>query len=217
LAGEVDSYAFSGDPFSIYGASPSSQGAAYLAGDDESKKRSETFFKDVSLKPMHAELAEQPYSPLITLMTVDYLLNARDQPGWPGSFPPIDYKDVLLKSLDELAHGLYSENRLARELDILRKIADQHGLRELFDQRVECSRRAAKKQPFEGNGISPSSLFLDCSLYGIYNILDAAYASHYLNRIITKTSLSTVWTAMVNSVRYKMKSFRKGGHFQSKA
>ena len=48
LAGEVDSYAFSGKPFSIYGISPTSQGMSYLAGDEQARKRSEAFFQNVA-------------------------------------------------------------------------------------------------------------------------------------------------------------------------
>jgi hypothetical protein len=35
---------------------------------------------------MYAKLASQQYSPfLFTLMAVDYLLTAKDLPGWPAS------------------------------------------------------------------------------------------------------------------------------------
>ena len=76
LAGEVSRYAFSGKPFSIFGLSPTSQGLAYLSNSEKSKNESKKFFQNVGSKPMHSELAAQPYSPLITLMTVDYLLTA---------------------------------------------------------------------------------------------------------------------------------------------
>ncbi len=56
LAGEVQSYAFSGEPFSIHGVSPTSAGVCYLASHDQAKKQSEAFFRDASRKPMHAEL-----------------------------------------------------------------------------------------------------------------------------------------------------------------
>jgi hypothetical protein len=73
LAGEVKSFAFSGTPFALYGLSPTSQGLNYLANEDAAKRNSQAFFKTVDAVPMHEELAGQPYSPLITLMTVDYL------------------------------------------------------------------------------------------------------------------------------------------------
>ncbi len=121
LAGEVLSYAYSGEPYSIYGLSPTSQGLGYLGGDEKAKKISEAFFSDASRKPMHSELASQPYSPLITLMTADYLLTSKDLNGWEKSSVNINYKILLTKSLEELRHGLYAENRVTRELAILYK------------------------------------------------------------------------------------------------
>ena len=160
LAGEVSKYSFSGKPFSIFGLSPASQGLAYLSNDVKAKKNSENFFNNLGSKFMHFELAEQPYSPLITLMTVDYLLTARDLPGWPGSFPKIDIRKVLIKAIKELSHGLYGEERICRELSILNKIAEKHGLGPFFRDKVSRSKRFVKKVPFEGDGINASAFFL---------------------------------------------------------
>lgn len=213
LAGETESFGFSSEPFSIYGISPTSQGMGYLTSDTEAKKRSENFFREVANRPMHAELAEQPYSPLITLMTADYLLTARDLPGWPGSFPPIDYRDLLLKSLEELAHGLYAEDRVSRELKILNQIAERHGLGAFFRSRVSSMKRRVPKRPFQGNGISPEMLFLDCTLLGVRDIFDAAYVSYCAGQVATNIKMSTIPSMLMRSVRYKMGSFRKGGRF----
>ena len=213
LAGEVENYSFSGEPFSIYGVSPTSQGMSYLASDTEAKKRSESFFRDVSIRSMHAELAAQPYSPLITLMTADYLLTARDLPGWPGSFSPINYRELLLKSLDELAHGLYAEDRLARELEILNQIAERHGLGAFFRQRVRDTRRYKVKKPFEGNGISPTLFFIDCSMFEVQDIFDAAYVAHYIHQFASRVTFSNVWNMLARSLGYRLRSFRKGDGF----
>ena len=97
LAGEVEKFTFSGEPFSLFGASPSSQGIAYLSNSKSAKNQSEAFFKQVTGTPMHSKLARQPYSPLITLMTVDYLLSSQDLPGWPGQVPTINFKKMLEK------------------------------------------------------------------------------------------------------------------------
>jgi glycosyltransferase involved in cell wall biosynthesis len=162
LAGEVSRYAFSGKPFSIYGASPDSHGGfVYISNDEEAKKASDMFFQSVTSRPMHRELASQPYSPLITLMTVDYLLTARDLPGWAGSFPPIDYRQVLLNGIKELAHGLYGDERISRELEILNQIAEKHELGEFFRGKVRRSNRYRKRSYFEGSGINTSAFFLD--------------------------------------------------------
>src|SRR5467141_3182839 len=95
LAGEVQSYAFSGAPYSLHGVCPTSAGVGYVAGTDQARKQSEAFFKAASQRPMHRELGSQPYSPLIALMTADYLLTARDLPGWPGVRPAIDFRELL--------------------------------------------------------------------------------------------------------------------------
>jgi glycosyltransferase involved in cell wall biosynthesis len=213
LAGEVTSYAFSGEPFSIYGLSPASQGLAYLASGDQAQMRSEAFFRNASEMPMHRELASQPYSPLVTLMTADYILSIQDLPGWPGSFPPIDFKDLLVKSLRELAHGLYAEERLSREIHILKNIAEFHGLGDFFRNRINSSRRYMKKDPFEGNAVSPKMLFLDCNLFSAYNIYDASYFAYYIHKVSQELSFSVIFHMLTNSINYKIRSLRKGTAF----
>jgi hypothetical protein len=212
LAGEVTSYAFSGQPFSIHGVSPTSAGVGYLANNDQAKKQSEAFFKTAVSKPMHAELGNQPYSPLISLMTADYLLTARDLPDWQGSFPPINYKDLLLKGLDELIDGLFTEDRIARELAILYGIAQHHGLGDFFRKRVKRARQN-KRTTLEGNAISPSRIYINATEYEIHNVVDAAYVAHYMHKIFPKFTLTTVLEIFRNSVNYRLLSFKRGGRF----
>jgi hypothetical protein len=216
LAGEVKSWAFSGSPFSIHGASPTSAGVGYFSSDARAKKQSEAFFRGASRTPMHPKLAGQPYSPIVALMTADYLLTAADLPGWPGRFPAIDYRNLLLKSLDEMTDGLFSADRIARELTILYQIAKAHGLGDYFRQRVKVTRRNIRK-PLEGNAISPKWLYLDCSKYGIHNIFDAAYVTHYAHQIAPKVTLSTVWNVLVKSLRYRLRSIRIGARFPNES
>lgn len=213
LAGEVKQYAFSGKPFSIYGLSPTSQGLGYLSNDKKAKKISESFFNNVALKPMHAELASQPYSPLITLMTVDYLLTARDLPGWGGSFPPLDYRQVLLGGLKELAHGLYGEDRICRELRILNQIAEMHGLGQFFRGKVRQSKRYKQRMPFQGSGINTKYLLLDGKEYNLHNIFDAAYAAQFLHRLYCDVKPSTMFDVVTRSLKYKVNALGKGKQF----
>lgn len=212
LAGEVTSYAFSGQPFSIHGVSPTSAGVGYLSNNDQAKKQSEAFFKTAVRKPMHAELGAQPYSPLISLMTADYLLTARDLPGWPGSFPSINYWDLLLKGLDELIDGLFAEDRVARELAILYGVAQHHGLGDSFRERVNKTRQN-KRRTLEGNAISPSRIYINATEYGINNLVDAAYVAHYMHQIVPKFTLTTVLELLRNSLNYRLLSLRKGARF----
>jgi glycosyltransferase involved in cell wall biosynthesis len=216
LAGEVESYAFSGEPFSIHGISPTSQGFGYLAGHAQAKKQSEAFFRDAARKPMHHELAGQPYSPLISLMTADYLLTARDLPGWPGRFPRLNYRDLLVASLGELVDGLFAEDRVGRELSILHNIAVSHGLEKWFLAQVNGAHRNCRK-PLVGNAISPSRIYVDSDQYGIKNIVDAAYVAHYMHQIIPKLGFSSAWNCLANSVGYRLQSFRKGARLATKA
>lgn len=213
LAGEVSTYAFSGRPFSIYGVSPTSQGMSYLAADAAARQRSEAFFKHVAGSPMHAQLASQPYSPLISLMTADYLLTAADLPGWPGPQPTIDYARLAQRGLDELAHGLFSDTRMARELNILSEIAGAHGLEDDFRRRLSGMRKYVRKSPFEGNGISPSQVFVDGSQFGLHDIVDAAYFAYCAHGVIPQLSLALVGRALGNSLLYRMRSRRQGERF----
>ncbi|MEO5991266.1 MAG: glycosyltransferase family A protein, partial [Ferruginibacter sp.] len=98
LAGEVEDYAFTYEPLSIGGDTIKSQGKNYGRTDRASRKEAKQFFKDNSRRLMHADLASQQYSPLITLMTADFLLTAQDLPGWPGKFPPISFESLLRAS-----------------------------------------------------------------------------------------------------------------------
>lgn len=217
LAGEVDRYAFSGEPFSLYAASPESQGLAYLGNDDRSKRASDHFLKSVQSRPMHPELASQPYSPLITLMTVDYLLTCRDLPGWGGRVPPIDFQSVLRKSLDELSHGLYGDQRLLRELRILRAVARHHRMEPWFTKEVTRRKRYSTRRPFEGTGVNASAVLFDASDYGLRTVVDAAYAARTLSRAVADASPRSLWNVFSRSVRYRLASMRKGDAFPAES
>jgi glycosyltransferase involved in cell wall biosynthesis len=213
IAGEIDTYAYSHEPLSLFGLSSSSQGMNYLSSEEKAIKNSEAFFTNVSKVPMHKELASQPYSPLIALMTADYLLTARDLPGWTGKFPAINFKEMILKSIEELSHGLYSDNRLDRELKILYEIAVYHGLEDFYIKTLSNKRRYAKKMPIEGNAIAINKLFLDCTLFEINNILEAAYTVSLIYRILPKSSVKTICNAILNSIRFKINSKKRGDKF----
>ena len=222
LAGEVPKYAYSGTPFSIFGVSPTSQGLTYLSNKEEDKKISESFFKSAASKPMHKELASQPYSPLISLMSVDYLLTAKDLPGWGGSFPSIDYKQVILKGLNELSFGLYGEDRVTRELKILYHIAVKHGLEDFFRKKVRTSKRYIQRSPFTGNGIGYGKktygFYLDADAYQIKDIFDAAYAAQNIFQVYSDlTSWKTLTSAIFRSIVFKLQSIRKGKPFPNES
>lgn len=211
LAGEVDTYTYSEKPFSIYGASPTSQGSVYLGFNDKEKKQSEDFFRHAKNMPMHKDLASQPYSPLISLMTADFLLIASDLPGWPGPKPIIDYKNLISKALSEL-NGLWADDRISRELEIIRKIAHHHGLEQYFYKELKSKKRDSRS-PLEGNAISSSRIYLDADQFGIKNVCDAAFVAHYMYEIIPKLGFNTLQGFIVNSINYWLKSLKRGKAF----
>jgi len=220
LAGEVSSFAYSGKPFSIFGVSPTSAGMTYLSDNEEDKKISEKFYQSVADRPMHVELARQPYSPLISLMTVDYLLTAKDLPGWGGKFPKINFRKVLTKSIEELSFGLYGENRIIRELKILNSIAEKHGLGEFFLNQVRQKKRFVQRSPFSGHGIgygkNTYGFYLDAETYHVHNVFDAAYVTQTIHQAYSDlTSFKTILQALLNSVKYRLRSKQKGKSFPS--
>lgn len=213
LAGEVERFAFSGEPFAIYGLSPTSQGLNYMTNDEAAKENSASFFKSVDTVPMHHQLASQPYSPLITLMTIDYLMTAQDLPGWGGVVPTIDFKKVINAGIGELAHGLYGEDRLLREMELLRQIALHHGLGEYFDSLVANASRKKPKSPFMGNGVNPRAIFLDATYYGIHDIFEASYAASYLGRFYADLMPRRLLGTVKRSLDYFLASSGKGDAF----
>ena len=213
LAGEVSQYAFSGAPFSIGGMSSSSQGLAYQSNDEQAIKESEIFFKYSESKRMHSELASQPYSPLVTLMTVDYLLTARDLPGWSGQFKEIDYEHVLLHGISELSLGMYGERRICRELQILMEISKKHGLEDFFLKKVRRARRMRETTLFDGNGISPKVFYIDAKPYGVNNIFDAAYAASNIYKTYSEIGVGSLIQMIARSLMYRFRSRQKGNRF----
>ena len=216
LAGEVDDYVFSYEPFSIYGLSPTSQGQNYLSGKEEAKKNSESFFKNAAAVPMHEELASQPYSPLITLMTVDYLLTARDLSGWVDLPININWQDVIVKSIAELKNGLWSKDKVSRELKIVYEIAKFHNLEALFNETLERTTRDLRT-PLAGNAISSKMIFIDANHLGVKNIFDAAYAAYSAHKIFPALGIGLIKSFISNSFAYWRQGKKIGDKFPDRA
>jgi len=212
LAGEVETYAFSGMPYTLHGVSPSSAGVNYLAASDKARRQSEAFFQSVSHRPMHRELGAQPYSPLIALMTADYLLTCGDLPEWPGIVPLIDYRHLLTKSLAELQDGLLARDRVMRELKILHGVATHHGLGEFFRAKVRTAHRNTRKA-LEGNAVSPKRVYIDGTQFGIKDVVDAGYFAYYAHLVAAELTAPTAWNALTNSARYRLRSVERGTAF----
>lgn len=192
LAGEVNEYYYSARPFSIFGSSPASQGKAYLSNDEKAKRDSQEFYKFVAKETMHLELASQPYSPLITLMTVDYLLTAKDLPGWPGEFSSIDYKSMLKHAVGELCRNGYGGDRIGREIDILYNIAEQHNLNGFLSGLLKRSKRRGINDIRLDNIISLKYFYMNAAKVDVHDIFQASYASRYFTSLLYNYSFGGI-------------------------
>lgn len=208
LAGEVEQYIHSDTPFTIDGTSPTSTGIAYLRDDEFSKKIANKMFQDSTKRPMHRDLGGLPYCPLISLMTADFLLTARDLPGWPGSFPEINKLEMLKKAVDELTANKYDEQNIGREMSLLYDLSDFLGLSEEFRDIVKTA-KLKTWESFEGSGISPKNLYIDASEHRINNIFDASYFTYYSHLIASKASFIGIGKLLLRSVKHKFSSTRR--------
>lgn len=215
LAGEVNDYLFLAKPYSIYGASPSSQGKAYLSNDEKSKKASKEFYSSVSKVSMHRELASQPYSPLISIMTADYLLTARDIPGWPGEVPDIDFKNLLKHAVAEICRNGYGEDRIMREIQIMYSIADYHQLTDYLTELLKKSKRRGINNIDLKNIISLKYLYLKAEDFDVHNVFDASYASKYYLSAISQYSLKGIINVLWRSGKLYFKNKKIVGDCKS--
>ena len=191
LAGEVDKFIYSNEPLSINGGTIKSQGRAYKNTDKESQKAAKQFFQDSSRKTMHKELASQPYSPLIPLMTADYLLTARDLPGWPGKFEMFSYEHLIRMTFKDLKTSVHSNEVLGRELRILREIAKQHDLLDLFNELYKnTKRKRIVKDAVDGFFVTKNVFDFNASELGISNIYEASLCAQFAYKLCNKVSFS---------------------------
>lgn len=201
LAGEVEDYVICFEPLSIGGSTIKSQGLNYRRKDRKARKEAEEFFHDNIRRTMHEQLASQQYSPLVTLMTADYLFTACDLPGWPGQVPEISFELLIKKSFELMANNAYDISVLPRELKILREIAKQHDLLPLF----ETLRKTAKKKVISTDKISgfaiTSSIRFSGKEVGINNIYDASLAVNFVYNFFGKFSPKDIGKLLVNEVK----------------
>lgn len=217
LAGEVEEYAYTKEPLSIAGDSPKSQGRNYTRTDEKSRKEAEQFFNDSIRITMHKELASQPYSPLVPLMTADYLLTARDLPGWPGKFNLFTWEHLIKKTFEYMATKPFEINVLQREIGILREIAIQHDLLPLFDSLLNSTiKKVYKKQSGHGFLVTPNIIEFNGNDMDIHNIYDAALATSFAYRSFNQFSMNfftgwikRTWKAYWSQYDYSKESLPK--------
>lgn len=189
LAGEVEDYAYVTEPLTLSGITRKSQGVAYMKTDKNSRKQAEEFFKDNVRKTMHPELASQQYSPFIELMTADYLLTAKDLPGWPGRFNMFKFEDLIKACFKMLESTPYENDVLMREMKILREIAKYHGLLNLYENLYNSTKRKIRQQrPFKGLFVSTRTVIMGSKEIGVNNIYEAALVAPSFYKFFDKVS-----------------------------
>lgn len=201
LAGEVEDYAFTYEPLSIGGTTNKSQGRNYHRTDKKSREEAQQFFNDNIRRTMHAKLASQQYSPLVTLMTADYLLTAQDLPGWPGKFAPISF-DALIRASFKLIEESPSEDEvLIRELNILKEIAKHHGLLDLFDKLLSTTKRKVVTTKEVYGFVISNSIRFDGTEIGINNIFDASLAINFVFNFYNKITFKQIIAFIKNTFK----------------
>ena len=205
LAGEVEQYIFTNEPLSIAGNSKKSQGLNYQRNDEQSKKEAQEFFNDNMRRTMHKELASQLYSPLTTLMTADYLLTARDLPGWPGKFEMFKFEDLIKTTFESLVRSQWENEVLVRELKILREIAKQHNLLPLYNELYEkTTRKVVRTSVFSGFIVTKRSVMFAGKEVGMKNIYDASLACSFAYHALSMMSVKEFFRVLKRSFRTVM-------------
>jgi glycosyltransferase involved in cell wall biosynthesis len=206
LASLMDSYVYTNTSYTMHGVSGNSAGLNYVAGKGGKEDYSEKFFKENKQVPMVPQLASAPYSPLITLMTADFLYQT-DNLFNHGYSKGISIDALIIKSMMELSDGLFSQAKIKRELDILHQIAKFHGKVDFFMGALRKSRRNSRKT-LTGDAISPFLLYLDGGSRGLENVYDAAkFVKAHQNSRRVYALLNPLETIR-NAVGYKMQSYQ---------
>lgn len=213
LAGEAGEYAFTYEPLSITGSTTKSQGLNYHRTDKASRKEAEQFFNDSIRRTMHNQLASQPYSPLITLMTADYLLTAKDLPGWPGDVPEISFEHLIRKTFEFISNSSFENETLVRELRILKEIAIQHNLLDLFTElNKKTKRKVGKNRSVSGFAVT-NYVRLPGDEMKLNNIYDASLATTFIYHFFGKFRIKQLILMLVNSGKIVLARY---GHFEKK-
>jgi glycosyltransferase involved in cell wall biosynthesis len=214
LAGEVEDFAFTNQPLSIGGTTIKSQGIIYEKNDKKSKEVAQRFFDDNIRRTMHEKLASQQYSPLVTLMTADYLLTAQDLPGWPGKFAPISFKALICETFKLMEKSSFENEVLIRELKILREIAIQHNLLDLFNQLLTKSKRKVVRKKHIYGFVITNLVRFEGTEIGINNIFDASLATNFVYYFYNRISIKTIIIFIKNTIKvlirtksYKVEKF----------
>lgn len=201
LACEVDQFLKIGSPVTMYGGSPNSAGWNYISGKKAQEDLSKKFFKDSAPRPMHRELGSIPYSPLISLMTADFLLTATKLPNSRYLTPKICSKNLLTTALAELQDGLMDDDKREREITILYELA-KYLNEESFFRSLCRSKRINRRTVLSGNAFSRSVIYFDATDHDLKNIYSASHFAKFALVMKKNWSLRSIGEAAINSLRY---------------
>lgn len=206
IASLIDNYIYTNVCFTLHGVSPSSAGLNYVNGKGGAEDHSKKFFQDHKSVPMAPQLAAAPYSPLIALMTADFIYQT-DNIFSHGHSQRISVDKLIRKSLAELADGLFAPLKIKRELDIIFEIAKFHNKEATFECELSKSRRNSRRI-LTGDAISPSLTYLDGGRWGLKNVNDAAkFVKTHRNSRRIYAKLNPI-EAIANAVGYKIQSYK---------
>jgi len=145
------------------------------------------------------------YSPLISLMTADFLLMSNDINKTSYT---IDFKNLIEKAFKELQDGLFSEDNLSRELVIIYNIAIKTDNLQLFKKLLKTKRRN-NRYVFEGDGFSPRQVYINANEHNVFNIFDASYFFHTTFNAKSRFKLRILFKAFFSSLKYAWASRKK--------
>lgn len=204
LASVMDDYLFTNVCFTMHGASPSSAGLNYVVGKGGKDDHSRKFFEDSKSVPMAPQLASAGYSPLIALMTADFIFHTDNIFGH-GLSHKISIEALIQKSLAGLADGLFAASKIKRELDIICEIAKYHNQLSFFEVEIAKVRRNAR-QLLSGDAVSPAHIYLDGDRRGLNNVNDASrFVQKYRHSRRIYAQFNPIG-AIINSLIYRKRS-----------
>jgi hypothetical protein len=154
---------------------------------------------------MAGQLASAPYSPLITLMTADFIYQT-DYIFKHNYSKNISIENVIAKSLAELCDGLFSRDKINRELEILIQISKYHNKYNFLLNQLSQMRRNSRTL-LTGDAISANFIYLDMNSKNINNVFEAAnFIKNKRNS--RKIYLHLKWIkAIFNALNYKSQSY----------
>jgi glycosyltransferase involved in cell wall biosynthesis len=206
LASVVESYVYTNKPFSMHGVSPTSAGLNYVSGSNDKNDHSSKFFKDNRSVPMAQQLGSEPYSPLISLMTADFIFQT-DNIFHHGFSKLIEVENLIRIAMSEMCNGLYSAAKISREMKIVYNIAVFYDKVAYFKKQAFKLRRN-ERSTLTGDMISPNMIYMSAPDRNISNVHQA---SHFIfdNRNRKAVYRKMRWVeAVYNSIKYKLTSYR---------